>query len=406
MAEINGFKGIRYNQDKINDFTKVVAPPYDVINSEQQESYYQKDPLNVIRLILSKGAGDEKYINASATFKEWLENNTLTLEDEPSIYPYYQEFEFEGQHYKRKGFIAVVKNEDFETKTVLPHEQTFKEHKEDRLKLTSACNANMSQVFSVYSDKEGAVEKLIDDNLGNPLIDIEAEDGIKNTFWQISDPGIISEIQNHLKGKSLLIADGHHRYETSMNYRNQQREKFGENSGTKPYDYVMMYLSRGEGEGLIINPTHRIIKNLGALNDYKIMEEIGKFFKIEKSDLEDATDLEFNQIAIVTDNEDGIYKLTPKETKQKHYENLGVMLLHSEIFGKIINEKSAGVKFSKFTEEVFNDVIKGDFKIGFLLPKLSADDIFEVVLDGVKMPHKTTYFYPKIMSGLVFNPLW
>lgn len=406
MAEIKGFNGIRYNEEKISDFTNVVAPPYDVINSEQQEGYYQKDPLNVIRLILSKGNGDDKYANAKTTFDEWLKDNTLKQDENPSIYPYYQEFEFEGEKYKRKGFIAAVKNEDFDTKTVLPHEQTFKKHKEDRLKLTTACNANMSQVFSVYSDKEGTVEKLIDDNLGSPIIDIETEDGIKNTFWKISDPEIISRVQDGLKGKSLLIADGHHRYETSMNFRNQQREKFGENSGSKPYDYVMMYLSRGEGEGLIINPTHRIVKNLGALNDYKIMEEIGKFFEIEKTDKDNAPNLEFNQIAIVTDNQNGIYKLTPKEPKQKNYENLGVMLLHSEIIGKIINEENTGIKFSKFHDEVFADVTNGDFSIGFLLPKLNSDDIFEVVLDGVKMPHKSTYFYPKILSGLVFNPLW
>lgn len=406
MVDVKGFKGIRYSKEKISDFTKVVAPPYDVINPEQQEAYYQKDPLNVIRLILSKGEGDEKYSNAAATFNKWLEKNIFTQDEEPSIYPYYQEFEFDGEKYRRKGFIAVVKNEDFETKSVLPHEQTFKKHKEDRLKLTTACNANMSQVFSVYSDKKGVVEKLVDDNLGEPIIDIVAEDNIKNTFWKISDPAVISKIQDHLKDKSILIADGHHRYETSMNYRNQQRKKFGENSGSKPYDYVMMYLSRGEGEGLIINPTHRIVKNLGPLNDYKIMEEIGKFFKIEKSDIDNATNLEFNQIAIVTDNEDGIYKLTPKTPKKKRYENLGVMLLHSEIFGKIVKEEDAGIKFSKFQDEVIDDVLNGDFKIGFLLPKLNADDIFEVVMDGVKMPHKTTYFYPKILSGLVFNPLW
>ncbi|MGH7886040.1 MAG: DUF1015 domain-containing protein [Thermodesulfobacteriota bacterium] len=406
MAEIKAFKGIRYNPDKISNFTQVVAPPYDVINVAEQDGFYKKDPFNVIRLILSKGEGDKKYSDASNTFNDWLKNNILIQDDTPSIYPYYQEFEFEGEKYKRKGFIAAVKNEDFESRTILPHEQTFKKHKEDRLKLTTACNANLSQVFCVYSDREGKVEKLIDDNLSAPLIDIVTDDGIKNSFWKISDPEIISNIQDTLKEKNLLIADGHHRYETSMNYRNQQREKFGENSGTKPYDYVMMYISRGEGEGLIINPTHRTVKNLGTMNEYKVMEEIGKSFTIEKIDINEALNLEFNQISIVTKIPDGIYKLTPKESKSKKYENLAIMLLHSEILNKIINEDQAEIKFSKFHDEVIEDVQNGDFKAGFLLPKLNADDIFEVVLDGVKMPHKTTYFYPKILSGLVFNPLW
>lgn len=406
MAEIKAFKGIRYNDEKISDFTKVVAPPYDVINSVEQQGYYDKDPLNVIRLILAKGKGNERYESSSKTFNEWLDSRVLIQDDEPSIYPYYQEFEFEGGKFKRKGFIAAVKNEDFETRTVLPHEQTFKKHKEDRLKLTTACNANMSQVFSVYSEKEGTVEKLIDDNLSEPILDIVTEDGIKNTFWKISDPEIISKIQEVMKDKSLLIADGHHRYETSINYRNQQREKFGESSGNKPYDYVMMYLSRGEGEGLIINPTHRIVKNLGGRNDLQIMEDIGKNFKIERSDIKDIINLEYNQIGVITDDPEKSYKLTPKEAPSKNYENLGVMLLHSKIIGEIFNEDDAEIKFSKFHEEVIDDVQNGDYKLGFLLPKLNAEDIFDVVLDGMKMPHKTTYFYPKILSGLVFNPLW
>ena len=188
MAKIKGFKGIRYNSEKVEDFNKIVAPPYDVINQDEQNRLYESDPLNVIRLILAKGDGEERYKNASTTFKQWLDDSVLIQEEASSIYPYYQEFEFEGETFTRKGFIAVVKVEDFESKTVLPHEQTFKKHKEDRLKLTTACNANLSQVFTVYSDEEGTVEGLIDGVIDKPIVEVTTNDGVQNRFWKISDP--------------------------------------------------------------------------------------------------------------------------------------------------------------------------------------------------------------------------
>lgn len=405
MATVKGFKGIRYNPEKINDYESIVAPPYDVINGEEQNQLYDKDPNNVIRLILAKGEGEERYSNASKTFNEWLENSVLINEEEPAIYPYYQEFEFEGTSYTRRGFIAAVKVADFDENVVLPHEQTFRKHKEDRLKLTTACNANLSQVFSVYSDDGGAVENLIESNISDPIISVTTDDGIKNTFWKITDPEIIGKVSEGLKTNNLLIADGHHRYETALNYRNQQREKFGENSGTKPYDYVMMYLSRGGGDGLIINPTHRAVKNLG-IEGAALLSKLEELFDIEETPALDVNSLEFDEMVYISADSDKKYKLKLKNKLAKNYENLAVMVLHNIIFKNYINEEDAGILYTKFDSELSSLVNSGEYQGGFLLPKLNADDIFEVVLDNVKMPHKTTYFYPKILSGLVFNPLW
>ena len=405
MATIKGFNGIRYNPQKINDYESIVAPPYDVINGEEQNKLYDKDPNNVIRLILAKGEGEERYSNASNTFKEWLENSVLINEDEPAIYPYYQEFEFEGSSYTRKGFIAAVKVVDFDENVILPHEQTFRKHKEDRLKLTTACNANLSQVFSVYSDDGGAVEELIDNNISEPIIDVTTDDGVKNTFWKITDSDIIAKVSAGLTKNNLLIADGHHRYETALNYRNQQREKFGEDSGAKPYDYVMMYLSRGGGDGLIINPTHRAVKNLG-INSEELLSRLDELFDIEETSSLEVNDLEFNEMVFISSESDKKYKIRLKNKLDKNYENLAVMILHNIIFKNYIDEEDAGILYTKFDSELSSLVNSGEYQGGFLLPKLNADDIFEVVLDNVKMPHKSTYFYPKILSGLVFNPLW
>ncbi len=402
MAEVEPFRGIRYSKEAVENFAKVIAPPYDVISPQQREELYAKSPFNAVRIELPDGEGDQRYQNAKEIYSKWLRDKVLIRDDEPSIYPYYQDFEFEGQRYTRKGFIANMKVEDFDRKIVLPHEQTFRKHKEDRLALTVACNSNLSQIFCVYPDASGEIEEDVDKNIGEPLVDVTFEEGIRNTLWKISDPKIIERVKSQLADKSILIADGHHRYETSINFRNLKRKEAGENSGRMPWDYVMTYLSRGEGQGLIINPTHRIARKVGD----KLIDHLREDFKVERIALERSLDLGPDQISVVTKDPERTFRLTPKTTRERDYENLAVIILHSQVFGAQIEEDKAGVRYSKFAEEVFESVHNGEFEAGFLLPKLKSEDIFKVVLDGTKMPHKTTYFYPKILSGLVFSPLW
>lgn len=401
MAEIEPFRGIRYNEAAIGNFAEVIAPPYDVI-SPQQRKELAKSPFNAVRIELPEGEGRQRYENAKETYSKWLRDEVLIRDDEPSIYPYYQNFEFEGRHYTRKGFIANVKVEDFDKKIILPHEQTFRKHKEDRLALTVACNSNLSQIFCVYPDASGEIEEDIDENIGKPLVDVIFEEGVRNTLWKISDPRIIQRVKSLLEDKSILIADGHHRYETSINFRNLRRKETGGNSGPMPWDYVMTYLSRGEGQGLIINPTHRMAKKIGE----NLIDDLRKDFEVERISLEHSLELGADQISVVTGDPEKTFRLTPKTTHEKDYENLAVIILHSQVFGKLIEEDKADVRYSKFPEEVFENVHNGRYEAGFLLPKLKSEDIFRVVLDGTKMPHKTTYFYPKILSGLVFSPLW
>ncbi|MDE0519481.1 MAG: DUF1015 family protein, partial [Candidatus Dadabacteria bacterium] len=242
----------------------------------------------------------------------------------------------------------------------------------------------------------------VDKNIGEPLVDVIFEEGIRNTLWKISDPKIIERVKSRLADKSILIADGHHRYETSINFRDLKRRETGGDSGQMPWDYVMTYLSRGEGQGLIINPTHRIARKV----EDNLIDNLREDFEVERIALERSLDLGPDQISVVTKNPERTFRLTPKTAREKDYENLAVIILHSQLFGALIEEDKAGVRYSKFPEEVFESVHNGEFEAGFLLPKLKSEDIFKVVLDGTKMPHKTTYFYPKILSGLIFNPLW
>lgn len=402
MADVEPFRAIRYDGEIAGDLASVVSPPYDVISPKLLRELRSKSPYNAVRLELPEGDGDIRYKNAADFYSRWIADGVLKRDPEPSIYPYYQNFEFEGNRYTRKGFIANVKVEDFDRKIILPHEQTFSRHKEDRLKLTLACDSNMSQVFCVYPDPEGAVEKIIDENLGEPLAEVAPDGGITNSLWKISNPERILEVKNLLKDGVFLIADGHHRYETSINFRNLKRKETGKNTGAMPWDYVTMYLTRGEGEGLIINPTHRMAEN----TEDGLIRRLRENFRLERISPEDSLELGSDQISVVTKDPAATFRLTPKKRREKKHENLAVIILHDLVFGDILNEEKAGVSYSKFPEEVFENVHRGPLEVGFLLPKLKSDDIFEVVLNGNKMPHKTTYFYPKILSGLVFGPLW
>ena len=407
MATVKGFRGIRYNPEKIDDFGDVLAPPYDVINAKEQDDLYNKNPHNVIRLILSKGDNDSKYEEAANTFRSWIESDILTNDEEPGIYPYYQEFEDGGNKLTRKGFLAAVKIEDFSTKKILPHERTFPKHKRDRLKLNTACKANMSPVFSVYSDPDIVIEKLLDAKLtGEPIFDVTNDDGVRNKLWRISDPEVLTLIANHLEDKSFLIADGHHRYETAIEYRNIQREANGETPGEKPYEYVMMFLSNAEDKGLIINPTHRAVKSLGDITLDEFLNKLGEEFNIEKLPYEEGiSNIGHEEFTILTKDPEFVYRASVKNSNIDSPNRMAVTLLHNNVFNKIIDEDSAGILYTKFLDEAVDLVQNGDYEVAFILPELRASDIFDVVLTGDRMPQKTTYFYPKILSGLVFNPL-
>ncbi|HSE83301.1 MAG TPA: DUF1015 domain-containing protein, partial [Thermodesulfobacteriota bacterium] len=271
-----------------------------------------------------------------------------------------------------------------------------------------ACRANLSPVFMIYSDPEGALERAIEERVSKePLIYAVGNDNVKNRMWKISDADLISEVKGKMAEKKLLIADGHHRYETALEYRNIKRREHGTGSGNEPYEYVMVYLCRAESEGLIIKPTHRIVKNLGSLNTGDVLKKLEGKFKVERVPFnEGVASLKHREFAVVTKDLDFAFKVSLKEPLPVSYNNLGVMTLHKLVFGEIINEEESGVFYTKSLEEARSLVGGGEYKLAFILSPLRATDIFDVVLADEKMPHKTTYFYPKLLSGLVFHLLY
>lgn len=407
MAIISGFRGVRYNSKKINSYDLVLAPPYDVISEAEREILHEKSPFNVIRLILSKGDGDKKYTLASDTFKKWINDEILIRDKESTIYPYFQTFKDGGKELTRKGFIAIVKLEDFSNNIIFPHEKTFSKPKEDRLKLISASNTNFSPVFSVYSDPDSEILKDIEFNLPDkPLFESRDKDGVINYFWTISNKELIDRISEKFKSKQLLIADGHHRYETALNYRDINRKSItGNRTGDEPFEYVMMCLCSAEQSGLIVKPTHRLVGNLNTKQVDALQNLLSSKFISEQSDLDAGNiKLESSEFGLISNRLDNFVKI--KDTKAHEFKDeLAVINLHKYLLDDLLEDTGIAVKHTKSLDDVLECLNSGSYQFGFVLPEINPVDILKIARENRKLPQKTTYFYPKALSGLVFNKL-
>ncbi|MDO8885686.1 DUF1015 domain-containing protein [Candidatus Oleimmundimicrobium sp.] len=438
MIEIKPFKGITYNNRKIN-LKDVTAPPYDVISPEELENFYRKSEYNVVRLVLGKNEpGDNglnnKYTRSANYLKNWLNQNVLLPSDKPAIYIYKQKYKAKGRDVSRVGFIALLKLEDFESGKVLPHEKTFPKAKVDRLNLLRACETNFSQVFSLYLDPEGKIDNILkkfpDDKSTIKIID---EDRANHTLHQVFDEKIIKKISQLMKDKTIFIADGHHRYETALNYRNEMRKKINNYSGIEGFNYVMMMFVNMNDEGLSVLPVHRVIKDISLPDENEILEKAANFFKIEsfkfnegnkekiKNIFSQRLSAEFNKThafgiypgtnkyhLLILKDENIMDKLIPSEHSQD-WKKLDITILHSLLIEKIIGIKDKNlikhksIKFTPDENEALELVDKGEYKIALLVNPTKVEEVRAVASNREKMPQKSTYFYPKLLTGLVIN---
>ena len=395
MANLKGFKGLRYNDEKISKISDVIAPPYDVINKKQQEELLNQSQHNVVHIDFNDGIGDEKYLNAGKIFKEWLDENILLQEDKEAIYPYLQEFAYKSKSYTRLGFIALVEVSEFSKKVVLPHEQTFSGPKEDRYKLMKACKANLSPIFGVYDNSDEIVDNIlknfIDQN--SPVINGESKDGVTNTLWKIDDEKKINQIIESFKSKEILIADGHHRYETSLNYY----KDFPDDKNK----YTMFYLAGSNQEGLLINPTHRILQNVKESN--LLIDQIKKDFDCENYNEEINEDfLNPDEFFVISKEANIILKCKIKEENRDKFYSMSVYGVQEFIIDKF-KDNYNGLDFFKSFNDANDSILENS--LGLILPKFVPPDIMKVVLNDDKMPQKSTYFYPKVATGVLFNKL-
>lgn len=439
MAEIKPFRGLRYNFQKVR-LEEVITEPYDRITPIMQEEYYRRSPYNVVRIILGKDDDPEhlekdKYKRAKIYLDEWGKKGILLREEKEALYIYEQEFSVKNEKKKRRGIIARVKLEEFSSKKVLPHEKTFPKHKEDRLKLLRATEANTGQIFLLYKDEEKKVTQAVERALekGVVVVDILDEDKNKHRLWATKDEEAIHEIQEAMADKTLIIADGHHRYETSLNYRNEMVEQKKGKSGDESFNYIMMTLFDIDDPGLVILPTYRLVKGLENLTEEGLKEYFSSWFEISEISSPDPLDksvLEivqqrvenekhtfaayisiFNKIFIFHLKSEGVLDTDITTDKSKEWKRLDVAILHSLIIDKLAKFTAKpfslenNVNYIRNLVEGVNKVIRGEFQIIFHLRPVSLQQIKEIVEKGELMPHKSTDFYPKLKSGLVINLL-
>ncbi|MFC1485348.1 DUF1015 domain-containing protein [bacterium] len=421
MAEIKPFRGIRFNQNKIK-IKEVVAPPYDVISSEEQDNLYKKNEANIIRLILGKECQNDtkinnKYTRASSFFTNWEQEKILIKDREEALYIYSQDFEFDGISYSRTGFLSLLKQEPLFEGTIYPHERTLSKPKADRLNLMRTCDANFSPIFALYNDETQIIKKIIDEIMQKtPEINFY-NNNERNRLWLLTNEDQIKCIQNTLKDKKIFIADGHHRYETSMNYAKEMRDqkKIGN------FDYVMTFLCDMNDKGLTVFPTHRVVqyKNLDI---QKFLNKIEKYFniqKIEKNDLKQKLEKEFEKsniaFGLYTGEDYLILLLKDKEgladliQGSKYYRELDVAVLEALIFEKVLSFSKEDIalqkhlKYIKDLNDAINMIDSKSFNMAFIMNPTRLDQIKNVALAGETMPQKSTYFYPKLLTGIVIN---
>lgn len=432
MPEIQAFRGIRYDLGHVGSLGDVVAPPYDVIGPELQDELYRKHPCNVVRLILNRQepTDDEqnnRYRRAKHFLKTWQSERILFTEGDPAIYVYHQQFTSEGRTHVRRGFMARMRLSPFGEGLVFPHEETLSGPKIDRLMLTAVCKANLSQVFGLYPDPSGDVQAPLDE-LTDRLTPLEAVDhlGVVHRMWPVTDVGVIATVAARIGPKPLFIADGHHRYETACNYR-QQIYDSGALRPDHPANFVLMQFIAMEDPGLVVLPTHRLFRGLPELDAKELAGRLGPSLtaRVAGQEPEEATsvwqDIETSgdqaAIGLYTAKDGGwtVAQLTEAgrakmaEVAADHgpeWRSLGVSVLHRLIVPLVAGQiEVPKPDYVHLVDEVISGLKTGGYPLAALVMPASVDDIRNVSTHGERLPAKSTYFYPKLLSGLVINPL-
>lgn len=439
MALVIPFKGIFYNQEKIGDFSRIVAPPYDVISEGEKTVLCGRHPQNVVRLILGEpgersGDNSRFYNLAAERLQAWTGDGTLVADGAPAMYLTSVEFTVDDTRYQRYGFIAYVRLEPFENKVILPHERTSHKVKADRLNLLKATGSGLCQIFSLYNDPDQIIITALTKAVGKRPADIDLIDdtGEHHRLWRIDDSRVTGLVSRAFRDKKLYIADGHHRYETALNYRAWVKENAPSFSDTHASNYVMMSLSSTSDPGLIILPCHRLLLDgnqarfsewTGPAADYFDIQEIpyapnagdkevNRFKQLLR------TDLKQNRIGAMVNGRPVFYLLTLRphameeafgNTIPEVLRSLDVTVLTQLVLKKILgysqselDEEEAIAYTSNFGRAV-EAVLSGNCRAAFLLNPTRNEQVQDVAAQGEIMPRKSTFYYPKVLTGLVFS---
>lgn len=426
MAKIRSFRGIRYNPEHV-DLASALCPPYDVITPQQVEDFYNKSPYNAVRLVLGKqypkdSRDDNRYTRARDLFKQWIKEGALKQDRKPALYYHEHTFPLLDKTSTRKGFIASVRLDDDEKKNIRPHEHTVKSPKLDRLRLMSEVRTNFSSVMGIYSDPKKVLEAQIRTKLKTPDLEFTSRDE-SHKIWVINDAAVVEKVVKMMAAKKIIIADGQHRYETAKIYRDRMRAATGKKDGNQNFDYIQMYLVNMD-EGIRIMPSHRIIIDSMGVGLVDLEYRIKELFNMVPFDNRKAFLAalakggkgsiglyvkgipRFYLLQLAHDSE--LEKYLPPGTHpllKKH----DVTILHEciiePILGIVTNSENKRISFTSRSEEALDLVSKEQADIAFLMTPPTMEDILEIAEAGLRMPYSSTYFYPKVPTGLVFHSL-
>ncbi len=432
MADIRAFRGFRYDLGHVGTLSDVVAPPYDVIDTALQQKLYDASPYNAIRLELTREEpGDDennnKYTRAGFALREWVAANVIQQDTSRGLYVYEQEYTVEGQTFTRRGFFARVRLEPFGQGKIYPHEQTMSGPKEDRLRLYRATGFNLSPIFGLYPDSDGEVfaplEPLI--RSAPPLV---ARDhlGVINRLWVVTDSATISKVIGGMGPKPVYIADGHHRYETGLKYLEERRDAGEVADDEAAPNFCLMQLVGMSDPGLLILPTHRLVSGLAADITASELEAAlsGHFDILERTGTSAQAAWEHVQMdgsqsafafGTVADGQWIVAKLRDTEVMKElapdqsdEWRGLGVSILHKLVLDRLLRDKVSGTPVCKYVHllsEATAATAAKSCQLACLVPPATMGHVERIAGHGEKMPPKSTYFYPKLLTGLVFNSL-
>lgn len=420
MAVVRPFKGLRYTE-KAGPLDLLVAPPYDVISPAEREQFASRNPHNVVYLTLPESQPDDrskfvKYARSAAALSEWRREGVLEPEAKPAFYRYVQTFHIPRvpETFTRTSMIALIKTEPYDKGVVLPHEQTFPKHKEDRMRILEATRAHLECIFGLYEDPNGEVLRTLDDAAADGAVVLRSDEGVDHRLEPITDAATCEKLAGLIADKKVWIADGHHRYETACAFR----AALGERDGLVPEDFMMMALSSMSDPGLVLLPTHRVVSKL-PYDKGELLRRLGEHFKVEEHHTSRLMDLIEDKAAkgvrafgmaigggvgyvLTAYNQQDIHDLVG-DVGTDELKSLDVTVLHRVILEKILGiEGLDQISYTRDPYEAIANVEEGD-AVSFLMNPPTVDDMRTIALGGELMPQKSTYYYPKILSGLV---LW
>lgn len=441
MAKIFPFRAVYYNPQKV-ELNKVVTQPYDKIDDKLQDEYHKRNPNNVVRIIKSKDepgdtSANNKYTRAAKVFNEFLSKETIIRHPAPALYAYYQTYkDVTGEWKTRKAFVGLLELEEFGKGKVHAHEKTLPKPKQDRLSLLKAMNGTfLEQIFMLYSDTDMTINKIMDSVATKtpPLLEAKDDYGEIHKVWAVTAPEMLREIQKTMAKKDTFIADGHHRYETACNFKNEMKAAGKKCKEPESYNNFMITFVNMDDEGLTIFPTHRLVKGLPNFSYDDLAKTLAKHFSIKEYEFknepgEKAARTEFledlriegqgahcfgllaqnqNKYALLTLKNEETADAAVKENFSADWKRLDVSILHSVILEPMLGldktkvESEGYIEYIRYYDEAFNLVRSGKCQAGFLMNSVKVQQVKKIASKGERMPQKSTDFYPKLLSGLV-----